>query len=346
MRKKHNLKTLSVNWHILQPCNFGCNYCYAEWETTAKLPVVERDTALTNQLLTNLAAMRQLAWVRGRYTVRLNIAGGEPLLRWRKGNLRHILREAHAHGFLVSIITNGSLLTHDILEEIAPWITVLGISLDASSTELNDKMGRTAKGKKTIPIGDASRPRHAVAPTPQQVAEFFAAYRRLNPAGECKLNTVVTRCNAGDDMNAAIAVIKPDRWKIFQMLSVSGSGCDERSRKQASLAISQAEFNAYCARHAGQHAKVMQPEDNNAMTESYLMIDPHGNFFQNQPKSNNYAYSSPLTTTRAAAALEQINFDCSKYDGRQKKTHQSDSAAASYADAPTTPFLSFNGATS
>ena len=58
-------------------------------------------------------------------------------------------------------------------------------------------------------------------------------------------------------------------------------------------------------------------EDNELMTESYLMIAPNGKLFQNGNK-NNYVYSESLLTTDFSDALEQINFDIEKFDSRYR----------------------------
>ena len=55
-------------------------------------------------------------------------------------------------------------------------------------------------------------------------------------------------------------------------------------------------------------------EDNNAMTESYLMISPDGHLFQNG--NSEYSYSRPLTEVSFAEALQDIKFNEAKFDGR------------------------------
>ena len=37
-----------------------------------------------------------------------------------------------------------------------------------------------------------------------------------------KLNTVVCKANLDDDMSALVMELKPERWKIFEVLPVEG----------------------------------------------------------------------------------------------------------------------------
>ena len=55
-------------------------------------------------------------------------------------------------------------------------------------------------------------------------------------------------------------------------------------------------------------------ENNDAMTESYLMISPDGRLFQNG--GDEYSYSRPITDVSLAEALTDIKFDNTKFDNR------------------------------
>ena len=68
-------------------------------------------------------------------SVRLNVAGGEPLL-YRKETLAAV-SFARDIGFDVSMITNGSLLDRTLLEELAPKLSLLGISVDSVQEGVN-----------------------------------------------------------------------------------------------------------------------------------------------------------------------------------------------------------------
>ena len=105
--------------------------------------------------------------------------------------------------------------------------------------------------------------------------------------------------------------------KFFKMLSVTGSRGLERQAKQDELAITDEQFDHYIATHE-KFKSIMQPENNDEMTESYLMIDPHGRLFQNTTGTREYVYSDPIYESGIVQALKQIKFNCSKYNGRQR----------------------------
>lgn len=49
------------------------------------------------------------------------------------------------------------------------------------------------------------------------------------------------------------------------------------------------------------------------MVQSYLMIDPHGRFYQNRLGGKGYDYSSPILEVGAAQAFTQIPFDLDRF---------------------------------
>ena len=73
-------------------------------------------------------------------------------------------------------------------------------------------------------------------------------------------------------MTEVIERLKPYKWKILKVLPVIS---DE-------LAVSDQVFQSFVERH--RHLEtVLLAENNHDMTESYLMVDPLGRFFQNKP---------------------------------------------------------------
>ena len=74
-------------------------------------------------------------------SVGLNLAGGEPLLYARR--LIEMLPVARGIGFDVSLITNGSLLDHELMASLAPSTSLLGLSIDSPSARSNREIGRT-----------------------------------------------------------------------------------------------------------------------------------------------------------------------------------------------------------
>ena len=73
---------------------------------------------------------------------------------------------------------------------------------------------------------------------------------------------------------------------------------------------------AFVARHAGLAGDGLAPivEDNDAMTASYVMIDPRGRFYGNH--EGRHRVSAPILEVGVLAALAQVGFSPQKFEGR------------------------------
>lgn len=284
---------LVINWHITEACNYRCRYCYAKWDKASEQRELIHDQSHSTKLLEELAAFfrpgnsrnplsRALGW----RSLRLNLAGGEPLL-YRREVLR-IAHEARRLGFAVSIITNASRLDHDLMGELAGLLSVLGISIDSADALRNQQIGRE------------DRHRHRLEPT--ALTRVIALGRQLNPALRLKINTVVNALNHREDMAPLLRTLAPEKWKVLRMLP---SVTDE-------LAVSTMQFDAFVSRHRSADLP-MYVEDNTDMSESYIMIDPDGRFFQNSPTRRGYHYSPPILDIGAAAAFSHIQLSPARY---------------------------------
>jgi len=278
-------KDLVVNWHITEACNYSCKYCYAEWDRLAARELMH-DVSGSSALLAELQAFAESNLLPGQH-LRLNIAGGEPLLY--ADRCTALLQEAESRGLATSIITNGSLLGDEWIKENATRLDVLGISLDSVVSSTADAIGRNDKRGKRVTDW-------------KHLAGLIGTARALNPKIVIKLNTVVNSLNASESLDAALSLIKPEQWKVLQMLpSVTDA-----------TALSSDQFQAYLARHhAWRH--VMRPEDNESMQGSYLMIDPFGRLFQNKPGGKGYSYSQPMQVAGFAQAVREVDWSPVKF---------------------------------
>lgn len=290
-------KELVINWHVTEVCNYSCQYCYAKWEKQGTELI--QDNEKTRQLLERVyqyfneyKAANGFAYD----SIRLNLAGGEPLLY--PGKVLRIIKQAHQIGFKTSIITNGSRLDEPLMRALAPYLSVLGISLDSLKMKPNQEIGRADRHGRVINIG--------------KLVEAIKLGRQLNPSLLLKINTVVNSINWRDDMNPSIFHFSPDKWKIFRMLPTVTDA----------LSTSADEFDAFVERHRSLE-KVIQVENNADMTESYIMIDPHGRFFQNADGKKGYQYSQPILEVGADAAFSQVtwlsNKFCTRYSHEQRR---------------------------
>jgi len=292
------LDELTINWHVTEACNYRCQYCYAHWKDRPDPRELFHDPRRTRTLLDELFRFfhpdnaanplrKNLSWK----FVRLNLAGGEPtLLHHRLLAVASVAREI---GFRLSIISNGSGLSRDMLEELVPSLSYLGISLDSVSAFSNREIGRIDRKGRLLDIG--------------RLAADVRWARTINPRMAVKLNTVVNRLNAEQDLSELVAQFQPDRWKLLRMLPVVDQ----------SLAVSDEQFLAFVDRHRAFRA-VQCIEDSQDMCESYLMVDPFGRLFQNRPApcTDGYVYSQPIVAVGAATAFSQIAFNSSGFQSR------------------------------
>ncbi len=297
------LDELTINWHVTEACNFSCKYCYAQWKDHPDPRELFHDLDRTHTLLKELHrffhphnSRNPLKQFFSWRTVRLNIAGGEPSIL--NGRLLDIVRIAHEIGYRVSIISNGSKLTRNTVLALAPNLTCLGISLDSGNTATNLEIGRADR------LGNVVNP--------NEMATNICAARSANPKLSIKVNTVVNSANVNQDFTNLIQLMNPDRWKILRMLPVTNQ----------SLAISSDQFEMFVHRH--RHLASMQCiEDHQDMTESYLMVDPFGRFFQNKSELDGcgYYYSPPILEIGAQSAFSEMTFNATSFMHRYAFTN-------------------------
>lgn len=273
-----------INWHVTEACNYRCAYCYAHWDRPEGNEII-RNPRATEDLLRSIH--QGLAQDANR--VRLNFAGGEPLLFTKQ--VFNAMQFAAELGFEVSLITNGSRLTPSTLSEMAPLLKVLGISLDAGTDRANLAIGRADSRGKTSPVSS--------------LPETIALARSLNPSLIIKINTVVNAVNWGMDLSGLLERLAPQQWKVLRMLPST----------TRNLEVTKEQFAFFVQQHA-RFRSVMRVEDNDAMVDSYVMIDPHGRFFQNGQQQMGYTYSPPILDAGAAEALQTITWSAEKFNAR------------------------------
>ena len=278
-------KILSVNFHLWQPCNYQCGFCFAGF-----LDV--KNSVLPAGHLTQAKAetvVRQLAeYGFGKIT----FAGGEPTLcPW----LSDLISLAKGAGLVTMLVTNGSRLNAEMLEKYRPSLDWLVLSIDSILPETNLKGGRF-QNKRMLP--DASYYKN--------LAETIHAF-----GFKFKINTVVHRHNKEEIMAGFIEQANPLRWKIFKVLSIE----NQNQNTYGNFEISNEEFLLYLKRNTIPGLdKIMVAEDSDAMSESYLMIDPAGRFFDNS--SGIYTYSEAINDVGVKKALAQTEFDYEKFANR------------------------------
>ncbi len=266
---------VAINYHLYKPCNLRCRFCFATFrDVRGQLSLVD--------------ARRLIERLREAGAEKLNFAGGEPTLHPHIGEL---VRYAKALGFVTSIVTNGARL-EQLLEVAGGALDWVALSVDSADEETQRLLGR---GKGT----------HV-----EQALRLADRCRELGVG--LKLNTVVTALNWREDMSDFVRRFAPGRWKVFQVLRVVG----QNDGVVEPLLITEGQFESFVARHSrlGSDGFAPVPEDNDAMTDSYAMIDPLGRFFGNS--GGVQSYSRPILEVGVADALVEIGFDDDKFDAR------------------------------
>ena len=284
-------KELVVNWHITEACNYHCNYCFAKWDKQEN--ELMNDNESISKLMNEIQKLPSI--LNDKYltefeTIRLNLVGGETFLNIRK--VTRIIHQAKQRKFSLSAITNGSRLNNELVTLIANDFNSIGFSVDSLDSPTNIKIGRTEKSG----VMDTDK-----------VLRDISLIKELNPSIDIKINTVVSSLNQSEDLSAFIDQATPNKWKVFKVLPVI-------TRENE---VSQDDFIEFLERHS-QFENIISSEDNDEMTDSYLMIDPIGRFFQNSILGSGYSYSTPIVNTGIEEALNEINFDPEKFHGRYK----------------------------
>lgn len=284
-------RELVVNWHITEACNYHCNYCFAKWDKQKN--ELMNDENSVSKLMDEIQKLPAI--LNGKYltefeSIRLNLVGGETFLNIRK--VTKIIHQAKQRKFSLSAITNGSRLNNELVTLIANDFNSIGFSVDSLDSPTNIKIGRTEKSG----VMDTDK-----------VLRDISVIKELNPSIDIKINTVVSSLNQSEDLSAFIDQAAPNKWKVFKVLPVI-------TRENE---VSQDDFIEFLERHS-KFENIISSEDNDEMTDSYLMIDPIGRFFQNSILGSGYSYSTPIVNTGIEEALNEINFDPEKFHGRYK----------------------------
>lgn len=272
----------SVNFHLWEPCNMRCKFCFATFQDVKQqilpkghLPMVEA-----------IEVVEQIAHLG---FSKITFAGGEPTLcPW----LPELIRRAKSLGLTTMIVTNGTRLNNDYLSSIADHIDWIALSVDSLNPKVNSQSGRAITGKRVI----------------DQDSYLELTSRIKSHNIKLKINTVVHSMNYCEDMNEFISLVNPIRWKVLQVLPIDG----QNSLSVDPFLINEDQFKFFIKNHKDQLSLV--PESNYDIKGSYVMIDPAGRFFHNIDKQ--HEYSSPILNVGIGKAYEEMNYDKSLFKKR------------------------------
>lgn len=276
----------TVNYHLWEPCNMCCRFCFARFQDV-KQEMKHPKGHLPEQEATEI--VKQLAQVG--YS-KINFAGGEPTLcAW----LPNLILGAKESGMVTSVVTNGSRISDEWLHNLNGSLDIIALSIDSVNPESLIRTGRTFRGN---PI------------TEEEYLRMVGDIKRHGI--HLKINTVVTSENWQEDFTGFIRSARPERWKLLQVLPIKGQNDDHF----ADLQITASQFDRCVQRNRAveTYGITVVPETNELMTESYVMVDPAGRFFDNAKSS--YTYSEPILKVGVEEAFKQISTDPQRFKDR------------------------------
>ncbi|EJG0619918.1 viperin family antiviral radical SAM protein [Vibrio vulnificus] len=287
---------LVINWHMTEVCNYSCKYCFAKWGRPKELHRSEQAIAnlldkLADYFIKGTPVLKEKL---GYESVRLNFAGGEPMMLGNTFVTALVL--AKQKGFKTSIITNGHYLIHGKSPLPKDTLDMIGISFDSQYLSTRMKIGRNDRKGNSFGVNDLT---HALANLTQSQTGI-----------KTKINTVINSLNWEEDFSNLISSLKPYKWKVLQVMPYGDN----------EMLISKEQFDNFVLRHSGLGLP-MYSESNSTMTESYLMISPEGCFYQNTANKPGYKYSECINSCGVEKALSQIEFNPITFASRYKETN-------------------------
>ena len=175
----------SVFWEATLTCNAHCPFCGSRCENT-KFKEIDGDTVYRT--------FQTIARAYDPQTVMVNVTGGEPLMR---KDLFTVMGKIHALGFPWGMVTNGSLITDSIIQQMKEaGMRTISVSIDG----LHDKHEELRR-------------------LPGAFSRIVEAIRKLDRAqflDTIQITTVVTSENIDslEDMLAFFSNLPVDSWRI------------------------------------------------------------------------------------------------------------------------------------
>ena len=277
-------KVPSVNFHLWEPCNMRCRFCFATFQD------VKREMNLPKGHLPEEKCLLVVDRLAEAGFEKINFAGGEPTLcPW----FPNLIRQSKQRGMVTSVVTNGSRITDQGLGDLNGSLDWIALSIDTIDVDKLKRLGRAIGGNKPL--------------TAEEYLRIIGAIKRHEV--RFKINTVVTLVTWQDDLTSFLRLANPERWKILQCLPVKG----QNDKYIDNLKITTAQFEAYVQRNCIVQSDgiVVVPESNEAMTASYVMIDPAGRFFDNT--QGTYNYSRPILEVGVEEALKDVSIDPERF---------------------------------
>lgn len=281
-----------INLHILEACNYNCAHCFAHFENERLLKEKDWEKIVDN-------------CIENTNVEEFNIAGGEPLLY---KDLMKLVRYIHEKGKKVSIITNGSKMSNAWILENAKYFTTIGFSIDSFEEKTLIAQGRHNNGNYV---------------SKERFEEMSEIIKKVNPMCKVKVNTVVSKYNARENLGKIMEQLPISRWKIIKMDIFKNATFDnshiaitnqeyERFVKKNLNVISDVQLykkTENCEKFLTSFGEVICERDVNA---TYIIIDANG-YLVDDSLNDNYTQVCNCLLENIAEGLKKLNFDEDAY---------------------------------
>lgn len=114
-----------LNIYLTNACNLRCDHCF-----------MQSGMALKNEL-NGVEWMRLLECFKQNGGESVTFSGGEPLMH---RDFVAIIRKSHSLGLTVTVLSNGVLWNETLIQELAPYISEIQISIDGFDEDSNAKV--------------------------------------------------------------------------------------------------------------------------------------------------------------------------------------------------------------
>lgn len=226
-----NMKEFKINYHFLNQCDMQCKFCFGQMNRKYS----QEDIINTFKSIVKL-------------TNSVNLAGGEIFLNIDL--LRELVEIGVRNNIQLSLITNGYILSNNLDDHRVRYIInnvkQIGVSIDSFNRLTNVDMGRHVS-EKIVSLEKLKALR--------EVCNKFRT--------KLKINTVVTQANLNEELGKKIKLIKPDVWKVIQVVSDDPNVKIDNSMFEAFITTNKLDNN-------------MKPEYSSKMRSSYIMVNNEG----------------------------------------------------------------------
>lgn len=268
------MQKFKLNYHITEACNFHCGFCFAKYEHKMLCP------AHQIQAISKVAECGLFDSI--------NFAGGEPLLA---PNIGELIEYAKFKGLSASLITNGFLLSDEMIESIIPNLDMIGISVHSLNDETKIKIGSCTNRQEIL--------------TNEGLIHICKKIHELNPACLIKLNTVVCSKNFEEQLSDLLLSNKLgiNKWKFLKCQSFDGN---------EQMCISDSQFDRFITVN-NQETAISKVFESN-MKQSYIMMNPNGEIIK--PENNSYKVLGSVLTNDIQSMISSLNLDIAEYNKR------------------------------